>query len=271
MILLNLIWPGLYIFEEIWHFWFLIFATIIIEAYVVKTKLKLSFQKSLLVSTIGNLISGIIGTFLFMLLMLVWHFVFDSFLPDSIKWTIDIIASIIIMCMGSILIETMAISFFFKISFRKLFVPLMIGNILTYLFIIGMHVFETQRIPEKTTTKEVLYYPIKSNFKLYDSSELKIINANCTLEYDKNNKLLDSTYNKLIVKFTNETKGERCFDLTIYKCDHTNAIGDSTKEIYIDNLSDTLFVLIEQRDEKWKEKKRRLSITDTIIFVKQFK
>lgn len=70
MILLNMVWPAIYVYDEVWRFGFLVFATIVIETFTIMAMLKYSLQKSFLASLIGNLISGLVGTFVMMWAML---------------------------------------------------------------------------------------------------------------------------------------------------------------------------------------------------------
>ena len=132
MILLNVIWPALYISQQFLDFWFLIFGTIIIELFTIHSFLKFSWKKSFLMSLIGNLVSGFIGTFVMVFAMLFWHLIMDILLPI----TISDIASVVLMFCGSVLIETLAIKLIYKEKIKRLFLPMMIGNLFSYIFIL---------------------------------------------------------------------------------------------------------------------------------------
>lgn len=125
----------MYVHDEVWRFWFLVFATVIIEMFAIRIMLKYSWQKSFLASLIGNLVSGIIGTFVMMWAMLAWHLVADNFVPHATFDPINWVATYILMCLGSVLIETWTIKMIFQDTIKRLFIPLLIGNLLTYGFI----------------------------------------------------------------------------------------------------------------------------------------
>ncbi|MGV4460632.1 hypothetical protein ACQ1Q5_03745 [Ornithobacterium rhinotracheale] len=83
----NVIWPALYIAENLLKFWFLIIMTIVVEMFVLKYALGYSYLKSFVASLIGNLVSGLVGTFLMAFGMLGWHFILIAFClsPSSIS------------------------------------------------------------------------------------------------------------------------------------------------------------------------------------------
>lgn len=114
MILLNIVWPAIYVYAELWHFWFLVFATIVIEIFTIKAMLNYDYKKSVLASVIGNLVSGLVGTFLMMWAMLVWHLVADNFMPQATFDKLNWIATYILMCLGSVFVETLTIKLIFK-------------------------------------------------------------------------------------------------------------------------------------------------------------
>jgi hypothetical protein len=131
-ILANMAWPALYVSTEIGKFWYLVFATILIEAIVIKVFLKFSWTKSFIASTIGNIISGLIGTFIMMFAMVLWHALVDKLVPNATFDIINWVATFILMCAGSVAIETLAIKLIYKEHFKRLFLPMLTGNLLTY-------------------------------------------------------------------------------------------------------------------------------------------
>jgi len=135
MNLLNVVWPAIYVYKEIWQFWFLVIVTIAIETITIRAMLKYSLQKSVLASVIGNIVSGFVGTFVMIWVMLIWHSIFDDIVPRATFDIINWVATYILMCLGSVLIETLAIKLIFKDTIKRLFIPLLIGNALTYAFI----------------------------------------------------------------------------------------------------------------------------------------
>ena len=133
IILLNIVWPAIYVSTGLYTLWYTVFITIFIEGLVLYFFLKLSFGKSLLIATVGNFISGVLGIFVMPLAMLPWHVIADNFVSSF--GTINWIATFILMFIGSFLIEVLVIMLIWKLEFRKLFLPLMIGNFLTYVLV----------------------------------------------------------------------------------------------------------------------------------------
>lgn len=164
MILLNMVWPAIYVYDEVWRFWFLVFATIVIETFTIMVMLKYSLKKSFLASVIGNLVSGLVGTFVMMWAMLFWHLLADNFVPNATFDIINWVATYILMCFGSVFIETLTIKLIFKDTIKRLFIPLLIGNLLTYGFIAYVMVAKTGKDPKEKRTELVLYSPTPSRF-----------------------------------------------------------------------------------------------------------
>lgn len=137
--------------------------------------LNYTYKKSFKASVIGNLASGVIGSFLMMWAMLAWHLVADSFMPqatfDNLNWA----ATFILMCLGSVLIETLTVKMIFKDTIKKLFVPLLIGNLLTYGFI--AYTLSNKNQKEKWT-ENVLYSPSPNKFTLYPALNFYSKNRN---------------------------------------------------------------------------------------------
>ena len=133
--LANMAWPALYVSSELGKFWYLVFVTISIEAIALKILIKFSWTKSLVSSTIGNLVSGLVGTIIMIFMMVFWHALFDKLAPQATFDIINWVATYILMCLGSVAIEVLAIKLIYKESFKRLFLPLFIGNLLTYVFI----------------------------------------------------------------------------------------------------------------------------------------
>jgi hypothetical protein len=133
--LLDMVWPAIYVSEKLTHFWFLVIGTVVIEMIVVKYYFNYSFLKSFVMSLIGNMVSGFIGTFVMMWAMLFWHLLADRFVPHATFDIINWVATYVLMCFGSVLIETITLSLIYKIKIKRLFMPMLIGNLLTYIFI----------------------------------------------------------------------------------------------------------------------------------------
>lgn len=138
MLYLNVVWPAIYVSGALGQFWFLILATMLIETLAVKFLLNYAWKKSIQIAVVGNLVSGLLGTFVMVFAMLGWHFVMDGLVPGATFGSINWIATYVLMCLGSVFIETLAVKLMFKIPIKKLFLPLLIGNLLSYLFILGV-------------------------------------------------------------------------------------------------------------------------------------
>jgi len=129
-----MVWPALYVSETFWKFWFLVIGTIVIELFVIKYFLKFSWTKSFFVSLIGNCVSGFIGTSLMTFAMLFWHLIVDNFVKGTFN-TFNWVATYILMCFGSVFLETLTIRIIYKEPIKRLFVPMLTGNLLSYIFI----------------------------------------------------------------------------------------------------------------------------------------
>jgi hypothetical protein len=134
VVLLDMVWPALYVSETFWKFWFLVIGTIVIELFVIKYFLKFSWKKSFFVSLIGNCVSGFIGTFIMTFAMMFWHLIVDNFVHGTFN-TINWIATYILMCLGSVFLETFTIKIIYKEPIKRLFLPMLTGNLLSYIFI----------------------------------------------------------------------------------------------------------------------------------------
>lgn len=141
MQILDFIWPSLYIASSVFQFWFLILATIIIEAICFKYFAKTEFKRSIAVSVVGNLVSGLIGTVFMATASILYHTIADTLLFESTFNPVNWIASYLIMCFGSILLELFAVKLIWKYKFKDLILPLGIGNILSYTVIIALNNF----------------------------------------------------------------------------------------------------------------------------------
>ncbi|NOS84851.1 MAG: hypothetical protein HOP31_06905 [Ignavibacteria bacterium] len=141
MQILDFIWPSLYIASSVFQFWFLILATISIEAVCFKYFAKAELKRSIVVSVIGNLVSGLIGTVFMATASLLYHTIADTLLFESTFNPVNWIASYLIMCFGSILLEVIAVKLIWKYKFKELILPLGIGNVLSYAVIIALNNF----------------------------------------------------------------------------------------------------------------------------------
>lgn len=134
VVLLNVVWPALYVSEAFFKFWYLVIATIVIELIVIKYHLNLSWKKSSSVSLIGNFVSGITGTIIMTIAMVFWHLIVDRFLNGTFN-TINWVATYVLMCFGSVFLETLTINIIYKEPIKKLFLPMLTGNLISYAII----------------------------------------------------------------------------------------------------------------------------------------
>ena len=84
LVLLNFVWSGVLIGESFIRFWYIIPATIVIEMVIIKLMTSHPWGKSLLISTVGNLVSGIIGTIVIGCASILIDFLFGSHVFDSV-------------------------------------------------------------------------------------------------------------------------------------------------------------------------------------------
>ena len=86
---------------------------------------------------------------------------------------------------------------------KRLFIPLLIGNLLTYSFIAYTMATKTDKDPNEKRTEQILYSPIPSSFTLLDSTKLQIFKAKTEISYDKDDKVLNTNY-PLEIQFKKE-------------------------------------------------------------------
>ena len=190
IVLLDMVWPAFYVSATFWKFWFLVIGTIIIELFVIKRFLKFSWKKSFYASLIGNCVSGFVGTFVMMWAMLFWHLIVDNFLNGTFN-IFNWVATYILMCLGSVFLETLTIKIIYKETIKRLFAPMMVGNVLSYIFIAIVMLTATNKDPDEASSKEFKYLPSKQEFTLLDSSTLHIDTSTIRVSFDKKNKRLN--------------------------------------------------------------------------------
>ncbi|KYH04553.1 hypothetical protein A1704_17900 [Chryseobacterium cucumeris] len=271
MTLLNVIWPAIYVSEEVQKFWYLIFLTIIIETITIYVFLKIGWKKSVLISIIGNLISGFLGTLVMMFAMLIWHFAIDRFLPNATFDKFNWISTYFLMCLGSVCIETFAISKIFKFSFKKLFIPLLIGNALSYSFIVFAATKENDvKQAKQKRIENVFYKPLKNNYTLLNKKDVMFYTAKIEIEYDENNKISNISYPlEIIFKYDyRDYFIDFPFELRLSTDENSSEIGNGRKIIYLDKLSDTVKVVLEQKNPDENIGWTKPIITDTLKFVR---
>lgn len=135
MVLLNMILPTIYDSNEPERFWFIVIGTIVIETLVIKLMLKYSWKKSFCAIFIGNIISGLAGIFILLFLLTSLSSLANTFDWNDIFVEISLVLAFILMFAGSVFLEIVTIKLIFNDTVKRLFIPLLIGNILTYLSI----------------------------------------------------------------------------------------------------------------------------------------
>lgn len=245
MIILNLIWPAIYISQTFYEFWFLVIMTIIIETFAVKYYLKYTWKKSALVSLIGNIISGIIGTFLMKWGILLWHLVADMLLGGTFSF-VNWIATFTLMCLGSVLLECIAIKIIFKETIKRLFFPLLLGNLLTYIIIAVFMSVSAYNESRKGLIENIIYEPLEKEFVINDTSTLTLSNAT-VWEQDTTGGIYYSQPEKYRIEIQYDKKGIKNSQFRL-KSTNGRAIHGHTPTIMLDYLPDTLMIFIKERD-----------------------
>lgn len=268
IVLLNMVWPALYVSETFWQFWFLVIGTIFVELFVIKYFLKFSWTKSLILSVIGNLVSGFIGTFIMMWAMLFWHLIIDR-LTQATFANINWIATYILMCLGSVFLETLTIKIIYKEKIKRLFLPMLTGNLLSYAFIAFVMITKTDKDPDEVKTEIIKYLPNKQQFVLLDSSKMQIDTCSINISYDKDGKRLNDTKSKgysLHIPFTKQKEGSFQFELRIAGNEYAGGINGNSKDLHFMDLSNEYKIVLEQKNPDTAFGWTKPIVTDTLIF-----
>ena len=247
----------------------MVFLTIGVEAFSIMAIMKYSWKKSLVAAVVGNLVSGLIGSFVMMWAMLFWHTLVDNLLSNATFDIVNWMATYVIMCLGSVALEIMAIQIIFKESLRKLFVPFLVGNLLTYSFIAyNIYVKSVQEESSQVKKEKVFYSPTPNTFDLLDDTKLLIYTARAETEYDKDGIILTKEI-PLEIPYEEEFPEYFNFELRLVGDKYAGGIENGRKLIRLKNLSDTINIVLEQKNPNpnvgWKEP----ICTDTINFIKR--
>ncbi len=129
----NIVWPAMFIGEWLVSSIFVIILSLIIEGLILYIFLKgISYAKAMLMSCIGNGASLILGSIIIGLSMILWHLFFDEIIGLGSFHIYNWIVSWILMYIGSALIELLTLKLFFRYTAKQLFLPVFIGNSVTY-------------------------------------------------------------------------------------------------------------------------------------------
>lgn len=246
--LLNVIWPAIYVNETFWKFWYLIIATIIIELFVLKHFLSLSWTKSFFASLIGNIISGIVGTFVMKYGMLGWHLIADIFLLGTFS-LVNWIMTYIIMCLGSVLIETKTVSLIYNIGIKRLFIPMLTGNLLSYIFI--AFAFTTSAKEDEIVKKErILFISDKKEFTLLDGGILSVDTAFIEIWYNKANERKDNANPKFRLQLPFNKKAPEIYNASFRLLDEGSSVGifENRQQLFVDSIKDEFILVLEQKN-----------------------
>jgi hypothetical protein len=115
--------------------WYSIFLTILVEWMLLQWMLHLPKGKSFLISLFGNIVAGLSGIFVMPFIMLFWHLMADFLFGGTFNFP-NWVATYIMMCFGSVIIEALVVRIFWGISFKKLLVPMTIANSCSYLLLL---------------------------------------------------------------------------------------------------------------------------------------
>jgi hypothetical protein len=268
-ILLDMVWPAIYVSESLSKFWFLVIGTIILELFVIKYFLKFSWTKSFIASVVGNCVSGFVGTFVMVWAMLFWHLLADRFVPHATFDIINWVATYVLMCLGSVFLETLTISIIYKEKIKRLFLPMLTGNFLSYAFIAFVMITATDKDPDEVRAEEIKYLPTKQQFILLDSSSLQFDTATIRVSFDKDNKRLNDTKSLnyvMVIPFKKQQENSFQFDLILPNEKYSGGIEENSKNIHFTNLADKYLVLLEQKNPDTSLGWIKPIITDTLIF-----
>lgn len=268
IISLDMIWPAIYVAEEFSKFWFLVIGTILIELFIIKYFLKFSWKKSFFVSLIGNSVSGFVGTFIMIFAMIFWHMLFDWILHigtfDMINW----IATYILMCLGSVFLETLTIKIIYTEKIKRLFFPMLVGNFLSYVFI-AIVMINDAKDKEVYRTEKILYAPNKQQFILLDKSSMNIGTSIISIEYNKDGKCLNNSETSgytLYIPFKKQSNDSFQFNLKNIADEYSGGIQENSKEIDVNKIKNEYIILLEQKNSDTAIGWKKPIITDTLVF-----
>jgi hypothetical protein len=259
MIVLNMVWPAIYIAGTLAQFSFFVIFTIVLEMYFIQYMLNYDTKKAFYAALIGNLVSGILGTIVMAIAMLGWHAIADWAMPHATFDIINWVVTFIFMCAGSIYIEVFTIQLIFKTPFKDLLKPLMVGNILTYIFIALTMLNDAQNNEKVEDTQQVIYTIQPDSIMLLDTTKLKFVSA--TMGLPSNN---------LIITFEKESPKEHGFDLRELEDTYGTSYKDNNTFFFnFQTVKDTIKLILSQKNPTpgigWIDPKE----TDTITFLRK--
>lgn len=219
-----------------------------IELVVLRLVLRFSWSKAFFASLIGNLISGIAGTFVMMIGMLGWHAIADYFLQGTFSY-VNWIMTYLLMCLGSVLIETKTVSLIYKVNLKRLFLPMVTGNLLTYLFI-AFSMKTSAKEAEIVKKERILFLSDTSQFTMLDSSILTIDTAFIEIWYNRANERMDNAQPqfRLQVPFVKKYQDEYNASIRLLDGGRTLGISDNKQQIFVDSIKEEFTLILEQKN-----------------------
>jgi hypothetical protein len=269
-----MVWPALYVSQEFWVFWYLIIGTIFLETFTAKFVLNLSYSEAFWASLVGNLVSGLLGTFLMMYGMLFWHMIADNIVPHGTFDTRNWVMTFVLMCLGSVFIESLVVRVVVQQSLKKIFMAMLIGNFLSYSWIAYKMITKTDKDPDETQKERVQFLPVRRNFNLLNGSSMRLDTAFLFLSLDKKGDTLNVKKHlgyDLIVPFTKRDSGSFVFTLNPKDTLNGHRIGGTDEKhvkMKFQKMCDTVELILAQKNPKpdvgWKHSIN----TDTIRLIR---
>jgi hypothetical protein len=200
--------------------------------------------------------------------MLFWHLIIDR-LTQATFANINWIATYILMCLGSVFFETLIIKIIYKEKIKRLFLPMLTGNLLSYAFIAFVMITKTDKDPDEVKTEIIKYLPNKQQFILLDSSKMQIDKCSVHVSYDKDGKILNDTKSKgynLYIPFTKQPKGGFQFEFRIVGDEYAGGINENSKNFHFIALANEYKIVLEQKNPDTVFGWTKPIVTDTLIF-----
>jgi hypothetical protein len=249
--------------------------TIGVEALILRFYLQFNWIKSVLISCVGNFVSGYIGTYTMMWGMIGWHLMTDWLVPGATFGKLNWIATYILMCLGSVCIEVLAVKLISGETFKRLFKPLLVGNALSYIIIaiaVAMGKGRESRVwkdPMEKFTERIYYVPEPDDIVLLDSSRLKLGVASTRLSFEEHHIRLRQRYG-LEIPFVKDKTKEFQFELRLLESDFAGGISEGVKLVHPYYMSDTIKIALEEKNPDASIGWKQPIITDTIKFIRLY-
>lgn len=263
-----MIWPAIYVVEELYNFWYIVFFTIVIEMFLLKWILNVKYSKALLMSVLGNLISGVVGTYIMMWSMLFWHILVGQIF-GSIFNAFNWVMTFVLLFTGSVFLEVAFIVYWFEYKVKPVLKSMLLGNALSYLMIAILMLSAHKKSDGKTVSGEVIsFHPSKSHFVLLDSSWMKIQSSELEISKFNMDKTVNTTY-AFKIKFDTENPDKFRFQFRLVGNKYAGGMSEREKVFLVAKYTDTIKVLLEQKNPDSSIGWTMPVITDTIVFVRQ--